>query len=174
MPTARKLGILLLLGLLLLVGVPTAAAAPSATITHTTVRESVSWTLPAGQCPNLPAGISVSGTGERFMVIITSVSVDGSTRIIINDVVRGTAWDSTGTYSFKYSNHSIEDVPAGAGAHQIKMTDSFVLNGNGSTKHMNVGFNWSWSYTPPAAPFPPVDNWRRISEHGDPLLCDPI
>jgi hypothetical protein len=159
---------------MLLIMVSSASAAPSVTTTHETVRETVTWTLPADQCPSLPAGVSVSGTGERFEVIITKVNADGSSRILINDLVEGTASDSTGTYRFKYSNHSTEDVPAGGGAHQISMTDSFVLNGNGSAKHMNVGFEWSWTYTPPAPLFPPVDNWKQNNTHGDPLLCDPI
>jgi hypothetical protein len=168
----RKLVILVLLALMLLVAVPSVSAASSVTITHATVRETVNWTLTPEQCSSVQAPLS--GTGERFAVIITKEYADGSSRILINDVVKGTAWDSTGTYHFKYSNHSTEDVPAGGGAHQIAMTDSFVLNGNGSTKHMNVGFNWRWTYTPPAPIFPPVENWQRISEHGEPLHCDPI
>ena len=45
-------------------------------------------------------------------MIITTQYADGSSRIIVNDLVTGTADDSTGSYHFTYRNHSIEDVPA--------------------------------------------------------------
>jgi antitoxin component HigA of HigAB toxin-antitoxin module len=121
-----KLVVPLLLALMLFVAVPSASAS-SVTTTHQTVRETVTWTLTPEQCSSVQAPLS--GIGECFMVIITTVYADGSIRYLINDVVKGTASDSTGTYHFKYSNHSTEDVPAGGGAHQIHMTDSFVLNG---------------------------------------------
>ena len=31
------------------------------------------------------------------------------------------------------------------------MTDTFLLTGTGSANHLNVGFTWRWTYTPPAA-----------------------
>ncbi len=176
MPTSRKLVVPLLLALMLLVGVSSASAAPLVTTTHETVRGTVPWTLPADQCPSLPAGVSVSGTGERLQVTNTKVNADGSSQIVINDLVRGTAVDSNGgTYHFVYHNHSIQDVPSGSGLPiQVNMTDSFVLNGHGSARHMSVGFNWRWTYTPPAEIWPPVDNFQQVSTRGDPFLCDPI
>jgi hypothetical protein len=106
------------------------------------------------------------------MEITTKVYADGSSTILINDLVTGTATDSTGTYKFKYSNHSIETVPVGGGAHQVEMVDSFVMNGSGSAR-LNVGFNWRWTYTPPADFFS-LDNWQPISTRGEPFQCDPI
>jgi hypothetical protein len=153
-----------------LVGTSTALAGPS-TNTHEVVNETVDWTLPPGQCAAAPAGLT--GSGERHRVTNTKVNADGSTVIIVNDVVRGTAWDATGTYKFVYENHSIDQVPAGGGTHQISMEDNFVLNGNGSVGHLAVGFNWRWTYTPPNL-FPPVENWQQLSTRGDPLSCDPI
>jgi hypothetical protein len=91
---------------------------------HDVVNETVNWTLPAGQCPAAPSGLS--GSGERHKVTTTIVNADGSTTIIINDVVRGTASDATGTYKFVYENHSIDQVPAGGFVHQISMEDNFV------------------------------------------------
>jgi hypothetical protein len=159
--------------LLLLVAVPSAFAAGPPTNTHEVVDgQVVDWTLPAGQCGAAPAGLS--GSGQRHAVINTRTNPDGSMVITINDVVKGTAWDATGTYNFSYENHSVEQVPAGGGAHQISMVDIFVLNGNGSVGHLAVGFNWRWTFTPPAANWPPVDNWQQISTRGDPLRCDPI
>src|SRR4030095_2405461 len=100
----------------LLVGISPALAG------HEVVNETVDWTLPAGQCPAAPSGLT--GSGERHKVTNTIVHADGSTTIIINDVVRGTASDtgtSTGTYKFVYENHSIDQVPAEGGTHQITM-----------------------------------------------------
>jgi hypothetical protein len=171
MQTSRNRVIPVLVVLLLLVAVPSAFAAGPPTNTHQVVNESVSWTLPSGQCAAAPAGLT--GSGQRHMVINTRMNPDGSMVITINDVVKGTAWDATGTYKFSYENHSVEQVPADGDAHQISMVDSFVLNGNGSVGHLAVGFNWRWTYTPPNL-FPPVDNWQQISTRGDPLSCDPI
>jgi hypothetical protein len=154
-----------------------AAAAPSATTTHQTVRETVTWTLPADQCSALPSGVSVSGTGQRHAEINTKENADGSSRIVINDLVKGSAVGSNGaTYHFIYANHSIEErPPEGSGLPiQVSMTDSFELNGSRGAGHLSVGFNWRWTYTPPAAIWPPVDNWEQISTRGDPLNCDPI
>jgi hypothetical protein len=160
----------------LIVGTSTAWSGPLAkgTNTHVVDDGTVSWTLPAGQCPAAPDGLT--GSGERQRVTITKVNADGSTTIIINDVVRGTAWDATGTYKFVYENHSIDQVPAGGGVHQISMEDNFILNGNGSVGHLAVGFNWAWTYTDPNGPFdvlPPANLVER-STRGEPLLCDPI
>jgi hypothetical protein len=160
----------------LIVGTSTAWAGPLAkgTNTHVVDDGTVSWTLPAGQCPAAPGGLT--GSGERHRVTITKVNADGSTTIIINDVVRGTAWDATGTYKFVYENHSIDQVPAGGGVHQISMEDNFILNGNGSVGHLAVGFNWAWTYTDPNGPFDvlPLANLVERTTRGEPLLCDPI
>jgi hypothetical protein len=177
MPIVRKLVVPLLLILMLFAASASASAAPLATNTHETVRQTVGWTLPADQCPTLPAGLSVSGTGERLEEINTQVNAGGGSRIIINDLVKGSAVDSNGgVYHFVYHNHSIEIVPpSGSGLpNQVSMADSFVLNGDGSAGHMSIGFNWRWTYTPPEAIWPPVHNWQQVSTRGDPLLCDPI
>ena len=174
MRTSRLVIRIVLLLSLFLVAVPAIFAAPAASTTREIVTGTVTWSLSPEQCKSIE--VPLSGTGERHMVIITQQRADGSSRIISNDLVKGTAEDSTGTYRFVYQNHSIEDVPATAGeAHQVRMTDTFVLNGSGSAKHLNVGFNWRWTYTPPAEEiWPPQHNWERLSTRGDPLTCDPI
>jgi hypothetical protein len=171
MSKSRKLVIPALVMLMLLAGALSASAGGPVTVTHESAGGTVDWSMSPAQCDQLQ--VPLAGTGERHMEITTKVNADGSSEILVNDLVMGTAWDTTGTYNFVYANHSTETVPAGGGAHQIKMADSFVLNGNGSAK-LNVGFNWSWTYTPPAAYWPPIDNWQRTSERGDPLVCDPI
>ncbi len=139
---------------------------------NSVVRESVSWVLPAGQCAEAPAGLQ--GTGDRHMVINTKLNHDGSTTTIINDVVKGTATDlgGGGSYGFIYQNHSVEVEPV-SGAHQVSMEDNFVLNGKGNIKHLAVGFNWRWTYTPPDDFFS-LDNLVQNSTRGDPFACDPL
>lgn len=170
MHSSRKRLIAVVAVLLLLVAVPSAFASGPVSVTHDTVDGPVNWSMTPDQCGELK--VPLSGSGERHMVITTKAYADGSSEILINDLVTGAASDSTGTYGFKYTNHSIETIPAGGGEHQIEMVDSFVLNGNGSAK-LNVGFNWRWTFTPPDL-FPPVNNFRAISTRGDPLHCDPI
>jgi hypothetical protein len=172
---SRKLVVHLLLALMLFAAVSSASAASRPTATSTTVRETVEWTLPAGQCPSLPTGVSVSGTGARLAVTNTNVNADGSSRIVSNDLVKGTAGGSDGsTYSFVYHNHTMQTVPSGAGLPiQVSMVDDFVLSGNGGAVDMRIGFNWRWT-SPSAEIWPPADNWQQISTRGDPFLCDPI
>jgi hypothetical protein len=170
MQTSRKHIIVVVVAVLLLVSAPAAFASGPVSVTHDAISETVTWFMPSSQCAQLQADLS--GIGERHMEKTTKVYADGSSEVLINDLVKGTASDSTGTYRFTYVNHSIETVPAGGGAHQIEMVDSFVLNGNGSAK-LSVGFNWRWTYTPPAPLFS-LDNLQKISTRGDPLSCDPI
>src|SRR5687767_10430181 len=110
MSVSRTLRVPLLLALVLLVAAPSVASA--ATPTHEVVRETVTWTIPAGQCPDLPAGVSVTGTGQRNSKTVTIPRSDGGTTIINNDVVKGTAVGTDGrTYQFLYQNHFTETRP---------------------------------------------------------------
>ena len=171
MSLSRKLIVHVLLVLMLFVGVSSAAAAPAAD--HQVVTGSVSFTIPADQCPKLPAGISVSGTGERLMIVNTHTMADGSTEIRTNDLVKGVATDSAGgTHKFVYHNSSTLTIPP-SGDYSISMNDTFDLSGPGP--HFSVSFNWRWTFTSLELLWPPVDNWEQI--HGNPddiFLCDPL
>lgn len=138
--------------------------------TRNVIRETVEWTIPAGVCKEAPNGLA--GKGQRYEIIETRVD-HGITVVTTNDLVKGTAWDSTGTYHFVYKNHNIEAMPTNGGTHKIHMVDSFELNGKGSVHHLAVSFDWSWTYTPPAESWPPHDNWKQYSTHGD-INCDPL
>jgi hypothetical protein len=176
MPRVRMLVVPLVLLLTLLVAAPTAAAALVVTATQETVRETVTWSLPADQCASLPAGVAVHGTGQRDQAIVTRVRADGSGEHLIDDLVMGTAVDGRGgTYTFLYFNSSTEEVPpSGSGLPiQVRMDDIFVLSGADGTQ-LTVSFTWRWTYAPPAAQWPPRDNWQQLSTRGDPLTCDPI
>ena len=171
MSLSRKLMVHVLLALMLFVGVSAAAAAPAAD--HQVVSETVPLNIPADQCPKLPAGVSVSGSGQRHMIVNTRMLADGTTVIRVNDLIKGVATDSNdGTHKFVYHNSSTETTLPD-GTHAISMNDIFALSGPGP--HYSVGFNWRWTYTPPEPFFPPADNFVPL--HGDldtVLRCDPL
>jgi hypothetical protein len=155
---------------------PALAAASQASDTTTRIiRGSVSFTLPADTCPAFPAGVSLSGTGERYQVITTKVKPDGRTLVVSNDFIQGTAQDSNGgTYTFLYSNQDRNRAPASGSPIKVHMIDVFTLNGNGSISDFTVAFNWTWKYTPPEGEWPPNHNWQQLYTLGDPLHCDPL
>ena len=173
MSRSIKLMVHILFAFVLFVGVSSATAAPATN--HQVVTETVSFTIPADQCPLLPAGVSVTGTGERHMIINTHTKKDGTTEIRVNDLIKGTATDSNGgAHKFVYHNSSTETILP-SGLHTISMNDSFVLSGPGP--HYSVTFNWRWTFTPPEAFWPPIDDgdWEQLN--GDPDLvfaCDPL
>jgi hypothetical protein len=171
MSLSRKLMVHVLLVLMLFVGVSPVAAASAND--HQVVNETVNFTIPADQCPLLPSGLSVDGTGERHMVVNTNAKADGTSEVRINDLVTGTATDSNGdVHKFVYHNSSTMTIPT-SGAYSISMNDSFELTGPGP--HYSISFNWRWTFTDPALFFPPVDNFVNL--HGDVnlvLACDPI
>jgi hypothetical protein len=172
MSISRKLMVHIVLALMLFVGISSAAAAPAAD--HQVVSETVSFTIAADQCPLLPDGVSVSGTGERHMVINTHTKADGTTEIRTNDLIKGIATDSDGgVHKFVYHNSSTLTIPA-SGDYSISMNDSFELTGPGP--HYSVTFNWRWTFPSLELLWPPSgDNWEQL--HGDPDLifaCDPL
>ena len=154
-------------------------ASSAAQVQRTTSRERVDWTTPANQCPRLPKGVSVSGSGHRVQHVSTNKRPDGSSRITIIDTVKGKAKDSRGHhYRFFYHNESYQKVPATEGQPiSVHMVDVFVLQGRGHHhryRGFTVFFNWTWTYTPPVGIWPPADNLHKIATYGDPFLCDPI
>jgi hypothetical protein len=170
MSLSRKLIVHFLLVLMLFIGVSSAAAAPAND--HQVISETISFTIPANQCPLLPAGVSVSGTGERKMVINTHTKANGTTVIRVNDLIKGVATDSNGgTHKFVYHNSSTETILP-SGLHEVSMNDVFALSGPGP--HYNVTFNWRWTFTDVLWP-PPEDDLEVL--HGEPELifaCDPL
>ena len=171
MSLSRKLTIHVLLVLILFVAVSPAAAAPASS--HEVVTGEVTFNIPADQCPLLPAGVSISGSGERQMIINTHTKADGTIEIRINDLVKGVATDGNGSeQKFVYHNSSTETVLP-SGEHTISMNDLFVLSGPGP--HYSVTFNWRWTFTPPESFWPPAHDLQTLN--GDPDLifaCDPL
>jgi hypothetical protein len=171
MSPSRTLTIHLLLALILFVGVSPAAAASGNT--NEVTRGTAAFSIPANQCPLLPAGLSVSGSGERLTITNTHTKADGTTEIRTNELIKGVATDGNGgVHKFVYHNSSTLTIPT-SGDYSISMNDSFILSGPGP--HYSVGFNWRWTFAGPDLVFPPVDNWVNL--HGDSeliLKCDPL
>ena len=163
-----KLLLHVMLVMMLFVGVSSAAAAPAND--HQVVTGPATFTIAADQCSELPAGVSISGSGQSVAIINTRTLTDGSTETRINNVIKGTATDSNGgSHAFEYQNFST-DTTLVSGLHKISMTDTFVLNGPGP--HFTVGFNWRWTYT--GSFWPPEDDLEQISTRGDIFACDPL
>ena len=176
MSLSRKLILHILPALMLFVGVSSAAAAPAND--HQVFTGPAGFFIAADQCPLLPAGVWVEGSGESVNVVNTRTLDDGSMEVRINNLIKGTATDSNGgVHKFVYHNSSTQTILPD-GFTTISMNDSFELTGPGP--HYSVSFNWRWTFTQPNL-FPPVDNWVIL--HGDPDLiigpdgnsvCDPL
>src|SRR5882724_5292024 len=90
--------------------IPALLAVPTALADSAQVRTPVTFTLSG--CTSLPAGLTVYGSGEDFLVIHSRVDQNGVTHIVRNDLVTGTATDSNGaTYIFNYHNPANMEIP---------------------------------------------------------------
>jgi hypothetical protein len=136
----------------------------------TQVRTPVNFTL--GGCSALPSGLSVSGTGESFMVLNTRTDNDGNIVIEQNTLTTGTAIDSNGaTYTFNYHSHATITTPPTGVPFSVRGTDHFNLVGDGKANQLQVHFVATATVTS-LTPF--VANFTFINIHGDPFTCDPI
>jgi hypothetical protein len=151
-------------------------AAPNAPFETQIVRGEVNFTIPAGQCTQLPPDVEITGTGHRVQAISTKVKSNGTELLMSNDFVTGTAEDGDGgTYTFIYSNQArYTDPEAEGGTVGVNMTDSFILDHTNGDNDYAAGFQWKWTYSPPDPEWPPVDDWQQNLTIGDPLTCDPI
>ena len=116
---------------------------------HRTVKETVNWTMAAGQCAGLDG--EVTGIGQRIETIDTVIKLDGSSQVVINDLVVGTAQGSHGQkYSFYYANHSIWNTPTSGSPVAIKMDDLFLLQNSGGAASnryaVKAAFVWRWTF----------------------------
>ena len=152
-----------LIGAWLAVGIGAAAAA-------TDVGSGpVSFTLPAGQCADLPAGVSVSGSGTEIVRAHSSVDATGNFHEHFDTTITGTATDSVGgTYRFNY--HNVQTLsPSADFPFVVHITDHFNLVGNGPASQIHAFFNLTILVTG-------VDTFEVLSAHfhGDSETCDPL
>jgi hypothetical protein len=211
MRTLRIVFAILTLGFILVGQSQSAYAGPA---THIAVRLN-NVTVPWGFRPP-PNGLSSSCSGVPEDVHINPDALgsdrvknatqqgrpDGTTRIVITDLVKGTASDNFGaTYTFVYENNATFDFDGSTVT--VQMKDTFKLKG-GDVNYI-IGFNWSWAY--PASSLELVEvkdtsgetinievspflfatndgvnenpnivpgSWLQLSTRGDPWNCDPL
>jgi len=141
-------------------GQPASAAA-------TQVRIPVTFTLTPARCPDVT--VTVTGSGDSFLVINDRVDQQGVDHINMNNVINGTATDSEGgSYVFGYHNHASVDVAPGGFPMELFLTDHFNLNGRGKANQVHVGFVVRLTFTSPAEP-PIID---VVNLRGNPMACD--
>lgn len=152
-----KIAIVWTLALLLIV-VLSAFAAPDAP-EHVSIRlrnATIPWEffpppvgLSANGCSQIPEGLSINpddfGSDRRKDATVFT-RADGTRRILIRDVVTGTATDNLGnTYRFAYRNN-VSARFDGSAVH-MKMTDFFRLKGiDNNDANFTLRFIWLWAY----------------------------
>jgi hypothetical protein len=151
------------------VGVSLAIGVGSGGAATDVISEPVSFALPAGQCADLPAGVSVTGSGTAIVRAHSSVDAQGRSHEHFATTITGTATDNLGgTYRFNY-HQSIRLSPAADFPFVFHITDHFNLVGNGAANEVHTFFNITVLVTGP-------DNEEVLSAHvhGDPETCDPL
>jgi len=155
-----------------LAGVESAAPAAfrsAATTDSTQTRAPITFTLSG--CPNLPAGLTVVGSGEDFLVVNSRLDADGVTHIERDDLTTGTATDSNdASYKFNYHNHSNITIPSGGFPWSFTTTDHFNLVGNGQANQLQVHFVARVTFTSPSDP--PLIEF--VNSFGNPFFCDAL
>jgi len=138
--------------------------------------DEMDFVIPAGQCPNLPAGMSVwsvDGTVTGHSITLEKTQKGVYTRR--NETqIHGTATDGVNTYTFNYENSFTVSSTDGGGTLTGTMVDTFSLAGNGSA-HLNNGFRANVTIDATGFHFDP------LSQRGSPLdfssgtpMCDPL
>ena len=142
---------------------------PPAMAEVTQIRQPISFTLSG--CTALPAGMTVQGAGETFVVMNTRIdNRTGVTYVEQNSLATGTATDSNGaSYSFNYHNHASFDTPPGGFPFAASTADHFNLVGNGKANQMQVHFVARVTFTSPT-----TFTFDFLRGRGNPFACDPI
>ena len=141
-----------------------------------TVIKSREFTIPKGQCSQLPADLEVKGLGlERTRTVVESANEDGRReghegRITysMSSRITGTATDSRGgTYTFSYQLRLTKPIPIpGSGI----VTDTFTLTGTGAADGMSTFFRVKVTFDSGAN----AVGFELLEQAGDPFHCDPL
>jgi len=137
----------------------------------------VTFTITAAQCPSLPAGTVLQGSGELRNIVNTHTSGRGITRQTTTAHASGTATDQAGnTYAWVYANQLNETNTPPSLDWFGKMIDHFSLAGSGPA-HINANFVADsyhdtaysfWFLTPQSVVGDPID-FTSLSARCDPL-----
>jgi hypothetical protein len=202
-----------MLGFILVGPSQSAYAGPA---THFTLRlnnATIPWSFPppappgelGSFCSEVPEGVHIKPDAlgsDRVKNATQTERPDGTTQIVITDLVKGTASDNFGaTYRFVYENDATFDFDGSTVT--VHMKDTFRLNGG--DVNYTAGFTWRWAY--PAKSFDLVEvkdangetvdiwvsawfiattngitedpnivrgSWQQLSTLGEPWNCDPL
>ena len=140
-----------------------------------TVIKSREFTIPKGQCSQLPANVEVKGLGlERTTTVVESanqgdkVQGDDGVTYSLSSKITGTATDNFGgsytfTYLLRFKNPS--RIPGSGIA-----TDHFRLTGTGAADGMSTFFRARVTFDSGANPV----GFEILEQTGDPFHCDPL
>jgi hypothetical protein len=143
-----------------------------------TVIRSREFTIPKGQCPQLPADVEVKGLGlERTTTVVESADGrvkhagdgdDGRITYSLSSTITGTATDNLGgTYTFSYLlRFKKPSLIPGSGI----ATDNFTLTGTGAADRMSTFFRARITLDSGANPV----GFEILEQTGDPFHCDPL
>ena len=141
-----------------------------------TTQTAVTFTITAAQCPSLPAGTVLQGTGELRNIVNTHSS-RGITRQTTTAHASGTATDQAGnTYVWVYANQLNETNAPPSLDWYGTMIDHFSLAGSGpahinanfvADSHHDTAFSF-WFLTPRSVVGDPID-FATIAARCDPL-----
>ena len=159
-------------------GAGPALAHENAEKSEQTVIKSREFTIPMGQCSQLPADLEVKGQGlERTATVVESADEGGKHegggdegRITYNLLSRitGTATDNRGgRYTFSYLLRLKKPIPIpGVGI----VIDTFKLTGTGAADGMSTFFRVRVTFDSGANPVA----FELLEQTGDPFQCDPL
>lgn len=187
---ATRLAAPMLLAALVLSQAAPVLAAPVADepiIEHEVVEDTVTWFMPAGRCPHLPADLSITGTGDHVSTLDIITYDDGRFYFTWDDTVTGTAVGSDGTaYTFYSNNRWIAYAPNADADVQFREHDLFLLQSPAAAANntyvLRNSLDWRWTIEADALPFdvwPPAD-LQKTTDYGDPInadlefVCDPL
>jgi hypothetical protein len=151
-------------------GMATASAQEDKEKSEQTVIKSRTFTIPRGQCPHLPADLTVEGLGlERTKTIVRERGGDerpGALHASLSSTITGTATDNAGgTYTFTYNLRVDSPIPGSGIA-----VDVFTLTGRGRANGLSTAFRAKVTFD---SGFNPIA-FELLQASGDPFQCDPL
>jgi hypothetical protein len=167
-----------LLALALAAGAGPLGAHDGGEMSEQTIIKSREFTIPKGQCSQLPADVEVKGLGlERTTTIVESAGErvkhagerdEGRITYSLSSTITGTATDNLGgTYTFSYQlRFKTPSLIPGSGI----ATDNFKLTGTGAADGMSTFFRARVTFDSGANPV----GFEILEQTGDPFHCDPL
>ena len=158
-------------------GAATVRAHDKAEKSEQTVIKSREFTVPKGQCSQLPADLELRGLGlERTKTVVESADQggghegddDGRITYSLSSRITGTATDNFGgRYTFSYELRLKKPIPLpGTGI----IIDTFKLTGTGAANGMATFFRARVTFDSGANPIA----FELLEQTGDPFHCDPL